>query len=152
MENEIGSYEQQIQEINFANEAKLNDLDPEQRNDYEKYKTDNNALLQEIQASRAELEDINGKLTHAESVLRQDTLKQRAQHLRDEKTHLLKRKEDLELQTNEMNLPFPEARERLMNRIKQDNAEIKQQEKEISEMRKVVDQYQRNLKEITNEL
>ena len=64
----------------------------------------------------------------------------------------MKRKEDLELQTNEMNLPFPEARERLMNRIKQDNAEIKQQEKEISEMRKVVDQYQRNLKEISNEL
>jgi len=51
-----------------------------------------------------------------------------------------------------MNLPFPEARERLMNRIKQDNAEIKQQEKEISEMRKVVDQYQRNMKEISNEL
>jgi intraflagellar transport protein 74 len=72
--------------------------------------------------------------------------------LRDERTHLTKRKEDLELQTNEMNLPFPEARERLMNRIKQDNAEIKQQEKEISEMRKIVDQYQRQLKEIQNEL
>lgn len=41
MENEISSYEQQINEINFANEAKLNDLDPEQRNDYEKYKSDN---------------------------------------------------------------------------------------------------------------
>jgi intraflagellar transport protein 74 len=127
-------------------------LDPEQRNDYEKYKADNQQLLGEIQQSRQELEDINGKLTHAEGVLRQDTLKQRAQHLRDEKTHLLKRKEDLELQTNEMNLPFPEARERLMNRIKQDNAEIKQQEKEISEMRKIVDQYQRQLKEIQNEL
>ena len=29
MENEIHSYEQQIQEINYANESKLNDLDPE---------------------------------------------------------------------------------------------------------------------------
>jgi hypothetical protein len=48
MENEIHSYEQQIQEIAFANEAKLNDLDPEQRNDYEKYKNDNNQLLAEI--------------------------------------------------------------------------------------------------------
>ena len=47
----------------------------------------------------------------------------------------MKRKEDLELQTNEMNLPFPEARERLMNRIKQDNAEIKQQEKDIAEIK-----------------
>jgi len=40
-----------------------------------------------------------------------------------------------------MNLPFPEARERLMNRIKQDNAEIKQQEKEIGEIRKMNEQY-----------
>jgi len=46
--------------------------------------------------------------------------------LREEKTALVKRKEDLELQSNELNLPFPEARERFMNRIKQDNGEIKQ--------------------------
>ena len=78
MENEIQSYEQQISDINFANEAKLNDLDPEQRNDYEKYKADNQQLQSDIQASRAELDEINGKLTHAESVLRQDTLKQRS--------------------------------------------------------------------------
>lgn len=51
-----------------------------------------------------------------------------------------------------MNLPFPEARERLMNRIKQDNAEIKQQEKEITEMRKMIETYQRQVREITNEL
>ena len=44
MENDISSYEQQIQEIAFANESKLNDLDPEQRNDYEKLKADNNSL------------------------------------------------------------------------------------------------------------
>lgn len=48
MENDINSYEQQIQEISFANEAKLNDLDPEQRNDYEKQKSDNNTLVAEI--------------------------------------------------------------------------------------------------------
>ena len=49
----------------------------------------------------------------------------------------------MELQTNEMNLPFPEARERFMNRIKEDNAEIKQQDKEIAEVRKMNDQYNR---------
>ena len=45
----------------------------------------------------------------------------------------------MELQTNEMNLPFPEARERFMNRIKEDNAEIKQQDKEIADIRKMTD-------------
>jgi hypothetical protein len=33
--------------------------------------------------------------------------------LKEERATLLKKKEDLELQTNEMNLPLPEARERL---------------------------------------
>jgi hypothetical protein len=56
---------------------------------------------------------VNARLAQAESRLRQDTLKQRAQHLKEERTMLTKKKEDLELQTNEMNLPLPEARERL---------------------------------------
>jgi len=57
MENDISSYEQQIQEISFANESKLNDLDPEQRNDYEKLKGDNTALQAEIQEKRVELDE-----------------------------------------------------------------------------------------------
>jgi len=125
MENELNSYEQQINDINFANEARLNDLDPEQRNEYEKLKQENNQLQHEIGLQRQELEDVTQRLHAAENRLKQDSFKQRAQHLREEKAQLLKRKEDLELQSNELNLPFPEARERFMNRIKQDNAEIK---------------------------
>ena len=84
--------------------------------------------------------------------MKQDTLKQRAQHLKEEKAALIKRKDDLELQTNEMNLPFPEARERLLNRIKQDNAEIKQLEKDVADVRKMIETYQRNIKEIEQDL
>jgi len=51
-----------------------------------------------------------------------------------------------------MNLPFPEARERLLNRIKQDNAEIKQYEKDVGDVRKIIDTYQRNIKEIEGDL
>ena len=58
----------------------------------------------------------------------------------------------MELQLNENNLPFPEARERFMNRIKQDNAEIKQQDKEINDLRKMIDSYNRNIKDIENEM
>jgi len=52
MENELSSYEQQIQDINFANEARLNDLDPEQRNEYETLKRENTTLTNEIQVNR----------------------------------------------------------------------------------------------------
>lgn len=48
MENDIARVEGQIQEINYANESKLNDLDPEQRNEYEKLKEDNTQLINEI--------------------------------------------------------------------------------------------------------
>lgn len=51
-----------------------------------------------------------------------------------------------------MNLPFPEARERLLNRIKQDNAEIKQLEKDVADVRKMIETYQRNIKEIEQDL
>jgi len=44
----LNSYEQQINDINFANEARLNDLDPEQRNEYERLKQENNGLTNEI--------------------------------------------------------------------------------------------------------
>jgi hypothetical protein len=44
MENEIHRVENQIQEINLANESRLNDLDPEQRNEYEKLKEENQYL------------------------------------------------------------------------------------------------------------
>lgn len=152
MENELNSYEQQINDINFANEARLNDLDPEQRNEYEKLKQENNSLTHDIGLQRQDLEEVIQRLQAAENRLKQDSLKQRAQHLREEKTALMKRKDDLELQSNELNLPFPEARERFMNRIKQDNAEIKQQDKEIGDLRKMIDNYSRNIKEIENEL
>lgn len=72
--------------------------------------------------------------------------------MKEEKGQLTKRKDDLELQTNEMNLPFPEARERLLNRIKQDNAEIKQGEKDVADMRKITETYQRNIKDIEQDL
>jgi len=152
MENEVSSYEQQIQDINYANESKLNDLDPEQRNDYEKLKQDNSMLQNEIQDSRGQLEEVSQRLMKAEGLLKQDTLKQRAQHLREEKAQLTKRKDNLEMQTNELNLPFPEARERLMNRIKSENGEIKQLDKELTEARKMIDTYSRNIKEIEGDL
>ena len=75
MENELHGYEQQIQEINYANESRLNDLDPEQRNEYEKLKRENNALNNEINLNRQELEDVNQKLAQLEHRLKQDSFK-----------------------------------------------------------------------------
>lgn len=61
-ENEITSYEQQIQEIQYANESRLNDLDPEQRNEYDRLKRENLQLQGDINGQRQELEDVNSRL------------------------------------------------------------------------------------------
>lgn len=65
---------------------------------------------------------------------------------------LTSKKDELELQTNELNLPFAEARERLLNRIKMDNNEIKQLDKEILDTKKITENYQRSIKEIEQDL
>jgi len=75
MENELNSYEQQINDISFANEARLNDLDPEQRNEYERLKLDNNGLVNEIGVQRQELDEITARLQAAENQLKQDSFK-----------------------------------------------------------------------------
>lgn len=72
--------------------------------------------------------------------------------MKEERATLLKRKEDLELQTNDLNLPFPEARERLQNRMKQDNAEIKQLDKQIDDDTKIVSQYKQTIKDIESDM
>ena len=59
MENEVNSYEQQIQDINFANEARLNDLDPEQRNEYEGLKAENGRLNGQISQGRQDLQEVS---------------------------------------------------------------------------------------------
>lgn len=52
MESEIQNVENEIQQIQFQNEARLNDLDPEQRNEYEKLKDENAILQGDINTSR----------------------------------------------------------------------------------------------------
>ena len=56
----------------------MNDLDPEQRNEYDRLKRENQGLQTDINTQRQELEDVNTRLAQAEARLRADQLKQRA--------------------------------------------------------------------------
>jgi len=49
---------------------KLNELDPEQRAEYEDLVNENRVLIQNINAQRNQLDDINGALGQAEARLR----------------------------------------------------------------------------------
>lgn len=152
MENEQADLEQQIVNIQRANEEKLNELDPEKRQQYEQLKAQNETYLREINNMRSELDQLNMMIQRADSQLKEDFLRQRAYYLKQEKQQLLRKKEELQLQTNEFNLPFPEARERLIARIKQDNTQYLTYEKQIVDMKKLIENYEKNIKEIDQEL
>lgn len=151
-ETEIAQTEDQIHAINMSFEERLNELDPDQRSQYEKLREENTMLEQEIAKRRTELDDVSMKLSMAEAKLREDVTKERAQQLQDEKSRLQAKKDDLQLQTDEANLPFPEARERLITKAKEDQAQLKSTELRIVEIKKLIESYQKQMKEIDSEL
>jgi len=67
MENEIADLERQMQDIQMANEERLNELDPDKRNNYELMKRENMGLMREIGGMRAELDNVNALLAKADA-------------------------------------------------------------------------------------
>jgi len=150
-EEQIQAIESQLHEIHQAAEMKLNELDPDQRAEYEDLVNENRVLIQHINAQRNHLDDINGALGQAEAKLRLDHNKQRYVQLKDQTEELERKKGDLEVQTNENNLSFPEARDRLLAKVKEDNSVIQNTEKRIREVRKMQDNYEKQIKEMSSE-
>ncbi len=152
VEEEVAVIDGDIQAINSQSEQRLNELDPEERAAYVELQRENKSLEDEIAQKRAMLEQVNQKLTQAEAKIRTDVMKQKAHYLRDQKKSLVSKKEDLEAQTNEQNLSFPEARERLLNRVKGDNADVTAAEKRIAEVKKAIENYKRQIEEMEADL
>ena len=69
-EEQIGAIDSQLQDIHHTAELKLNELDPEQRNEYESLLNENRQLIQDINVQRAELEEVNMVLAQTEAKLR----------------------------------------------------------------------------------
>jgi len=152
IEEEIGRIEYEIASINALAEEKLTELDPEDRTACNRLKEENRGLEDEIINRKQSLEGVNQRLSMADSRLRTDVMKQKANHLREQRLNLLRRKEDLEVQTNEDNLSFPEARERLMVRAKADGQVIKETESRIKEVEKAIANYKRQITDLEADL
>ena len=69
-EEQISAIEGQLNEINQQAEIKLNELDPEQKNEYEGLINENKQLMYQSNMLRNELEQVNGAYLQAESKLR----------------------------------------------------------------------------------
>ena len=78
------------------------------------------------------MEELLNKLAVAENKLKMDSQKLKGQLLKEQISELQTKKTDYEIQLNEANLSIPEARERILNRMKEDNASISNMEKRYS--------------------
>ena len=152
IEEETGRIEYEIASINALAEEKLLELDPEERSAYNRLKEENYLLEEEIMHRKQSLEGVNQRLNMADARLRTDVMKQKANHLRDQRLNLLRRKEDLEVQTNEDNLSFPEARERLLARAKADGQVIKDTESRTKEVEKAISNYKKQIADLETDL
>ena len=70
LEEEINELENELEMINQANEEKLNELDPDQRREYENMKQENKQIIEHIASVRKNLERVNGRLATLESQLK----------------------------------------------------------------------------------
>lgn len=94
------------------------------------------------------MEELLNKLALAENKLRMDSQKLKGQLLKDQITDLEVRKTDYEIQLNEANLSIPEARDRILSRMKEDNSSISNMEKRIKEVKKNIDIYEKKLRDL----
>jgi hypothetical protein len=68
-ENQINEIEEQISAIQLQTEQMIAGLDSGQRDRYQKFKEDNSALLSEIAAKQAVVDEINQEIRSLEEVL-----------------------------------------------------------------------------------
>ncbi|CAD8054404.1 unnamed protein product [Paramecium sonneborni] len=151
-EDQINQIENRLNELQSLADMKLQELDPEQRNEYINLINENKSLQQEINNQKAELEELNARMQNADNRLRMDAQKLKGQMLKEQINEMESKKNDLEVQLNEANLTFPEARDRLLNKIKDDNAFIQNSEKRVRDIRRNIENYEKRLRELQTEL
>lgn len=79
---------------------------------------ENQELINEHAYKQRQMEELLNRLAHAENRLRMDSQKLKGQLLKDQIAELESKKSDYEIQLNEANLSIPEARDRILARMK----------------------------------
>ena len=149
----------QIQQIELENnrvlqgiEQRLLDLDPDQKNEYESIREENQNYVLQIYQLREEMADLNSQLVEGENMLRNNPNKIEAHKIKDSINLLKRKKEELELQTNESGLSIDELKQRLMAKAKEQTVEKNNIDKKITDARKLIETNKKAIIEIEKEM
>ena len=150
---------EQIQQIEQENnrvlqgiEQRLLDLDPDQKNEYEAIREENQNYVLQIYQLREEMAELNSQLIEGENALRNNPNKMEAHKLKDSINLLRRKKEELELQTNESGLSIDELKQRLMAKAKEQTMEKNNIDKKIPDTRKLIEANKKAIIEIEKEM
>jgi chromosome segregation ATPase len=150
---------EELQKVEYENnkvlqgiENRLLDLDPEQKNEYEQIREDNQNYIMQIYALREELAKLNGDLIEGENMLKSNPNKMEAHKLKDSINQLLRKKEELELQTNEAGLSIDELKQRLVAKAKEQTLEKNKIDKKIPDTKRLIDGHKKAIFELEKEM
>ena len=132
-------------------EQKLNDLAPDKRNLYFELQTQNKYFQAEVAQMTAKVSELDGKTKSLEEELRADPTKKKSVMLHDQLRELELRKEKLESDLRAF-ASAPEERERLLAKVKEDNAEISYMDKQLVEVKDQVKQLREQNEQMDNDL
>ena len=150
--DQISVIEQELNKVQQKIEQKLLDLDPDQKNEYEAIKEENQNYVLQIYQLREEMAELNNQLIEGENSLRNNPNKMEAHKLKDLINVLRRKKEELELQTNESGLSIDELKQRLMAKAKEQTMEKNNIDKKIPDTKKLIEANRKAIFEIEKEM
>lgn len=103
-EEELHKVEYETNLIMQTVEQKLMDLDPDQKIEYEQLREENSQYITGIHSIRDQINRLNEELIEGENLLKNNPNKKEAHKTKDAINMLLRKKEELELQTNEVKI------------------------------------------------
>ena len=149
---QIQAIEQEHNRVLQGIEQRLLDLDPDQKNEYEAIREENQNYVLQIYQLREEMAELNSQLIEGENALRNNPNKMEAHKLKDSINLLRRKKEELELQTNESGLSIDELKQRLMAKAKEQTMEKNNIDKKIPDTKKLIEANKKAIIEIEKEM
>ena len=150
--DQLQQIEQEHNRVSQGIEQRLLDLDPDQKNEYEAIREENQNYVLQIYQLREEMAELNSQLVEGENALRNNPNKMEAHKLKDSINLLKRKKEELELQTNESGLSIDELKQRLMAKAKEQTMEKNNIDKKIPDTRKLIEANKKAIIEIEKEM
>jgi intraflagellar transport protein 74 len=143
--------EEQVQELQRQSEARINSLPGQQVQAYRAMTQESRSLGAEAQQLQSELEQLNAQIEHAEADLRRDRVRDEFAATEKRAAMLWREKAQLEEELGATRLDPAEARDKLLAKVKEDNARLQQLDRQLKEAEAAAAGRRRAVAEVTAE-